>query len=77
MNLEDHLKYNSADCGCPEESFVYKMASVIMHLDHDGSGTAHIDFGEWSFEIDDNFNNITDLRSRVITTIDNLPVGQS
>lgn len=72
--IEDLKVGNSSDCGCPEEQFVYGMATIIMHLDPDGSGTAHVDFGEWYFEIDYHCASMSELRSEVIRQVDDLPV---
>lgn len=74
--VEEHKKYKSEDCGCPEETFVYGMATVIMHRDPDGSGTAHVDFGEWDFEIDFQCATMDELRNEVKRRIDALPVGE-
>lgn len=71
--LECHEQYVSVDCGCPEESFIYGMAEVIMHLDPDGSGTAFVDFGEWDFEIEFKCLSMDELRKEVVRRIDNLP----
>lgn len=72
--IEEHKKYKSVDCGCPEETFVYGMATIIMHLDPDGSGTAYVDFGEWQFEVDHQCSSMDELRKEVTRRIDELPV---
>lgn len=72
--IEEQVKYISEDCGCPEETFVYGMAAIVMHLDTDGSGTALDDFGEWQFEVDYQCSTMDELRNEVTRRIDQLPV---
>lgn len=72
--IEEYIQYQSDDCGCPEETFVYGLASIIMHLDPDGSGTAYVDFGEWQFEVDLQCSSMYELRKEVTKRIDELPV---
>jgi hypothetical protein len=71
--LEDHSLGRSEECGCPEETFLYKGVEVTLHEEPDGSSHAILLAGDWNHEL---FMQGTDLavsRERVLGWIDALP----
>lgn len=45
------LYTESADCGCPEEHYLFNGVNLDIHYDADGEADAVIDFGDWQDEI--------------------------
>lgn len=35
------------DCGCPEETYVFKGIDLIVHYEPDGTADAFMDGGDW------------------------------
>ena len=43
----EYIATTTADCGCPEETYIFANIDLIVHFDEDGEIDAFLDGGDW------------------------------